>query len=133
MKTTATFKSQQTNKTWKIFHNTKYKIEYAIYLMECAICNLQYVGKNKTSFNIKLTNHRKDVKAPKAIIADKHFQKIGHRFNKHARFTITDRLTNTNFVKEILREHLIKRGNLWIKKLETIHPKRLNQELNMKI
>ena len=33
---------------------------------------------------IRLNNHMKDVKDPKAILADNLFQKIGHRFNKHA-------------------------------------------------
>ena len=68
-------------KTWKIFHNTNCKIEYAIYFIECIICNLQYVAKNETPFNIRLNSHRKDVKDPKAILADKHFQKNGRRFN----------------------------------------------------
>ena len=77
--------------------------------MECAICNLQYVRKNETLFNIRLNNHRINVKDPKAILADKHFQKNGHRFNEHARFTITDRLTNTNLDKEISRDRLIQR------------------------
>ena len=99
--------------------------------MECIICNLQYVGKNETPFNIRLKNHRKHVKDTKAILAYKHFQKNGHRFNKHARFMITDRLTNTKLDKEIWRERLIQKENFWIQKLETIYPKRLNQELNM--
>ena len=43
--------------------------------MECTLCNLQYVGKNETLFNIRLNNHREDVKDPKAILADKHFQR----------------------------------------------------------
>ena len=68
--------SQQTKKTWKIFHNTNCKTEYAIYLMECAICNQQYVSKNETPFNIRLNNHRKDVNDPKVLLADKHFQKM---------------------------------------------------------
>ena len=67
---------QQTNKqNLKIFHNTNCKTEYAIYLMECIICNLQYVRKHETTFNIRLNNHRKDVKDPEAILADKHFSK----------------------------------------------------------
>ena len=49
--------------------------------------------------NIRLNNHRKDVKDHKAILADKLFQKTGHRFNEHARFTIIDRLTKTNLDK----------------------------------
>ena len=37
--------------------------------------------------NIRLNNHRKDVKDSKAILADKLFQKNGHRFNEQVRFT----------------------------------------------
>ena len=100
--------------------------------MECAICNLQYLGKNETLFKIRLNNHKKDVKDPKAILPDKHFQKkTDHRFNEPVRFTMIDRLTNTNLDKEILRERLIQRGNFWIQKLKTLYPKVLNQELNM--
>ena len=91
--------SQQTNKTWKIFHNTNCKTEYAIYLIECRICNLQYVGKNETPFNIRKRNHRKDVKDPKAILAGKHFQKNLHRFNELARFTIIDGLGRQRLTK----------------------------------
>ena len=43
--------------------------------MECTLCNLQYVGKNETLFNIRLNNHKEDVNDPEAILADKHFQK----------------------------------------------------------
>ena len=99
--------------------------------MECTICNLKYVCKNEVPFSIRLNNHRKDVKA-KAILADKYFPKRDHRLNEHARFTITDRLTNTNLNKEILRERLTQRENFWIK-LETLYPKGLNQGLNMQI
>ena len=81
--------------------------------------------------NIRLNNRRKDVKDSKAILADKLFQKTGHRFNEHARFTIIDRLTKTNLDKEILRECLIQRKNFWIQKIETLYPKGLNQEPNM--
>ena len=126
---------EPTNKqNWKIFHIVNCKKEYAIYLMECTICNLQYVVKNETPFNIRLTNHRKDVKDPEAILADKHFQKNGHRFNEHARFAIIGRLKNTNLDKEILRESLIQRENFCIQKIQklgTLYPKALNQELNM--
>ena len=65
-----------------------------IYLMECILFNKQYVGKAETSFNVKLNNHQKDVKNVDAIIACKHFQQESHNFNKHAKFTIIDQLTN---------------------------------------
>ena len=44
--------------------------------MGYTICHQQYVGKNETPFKIRLNNHRKHVKDPKAILADKHFQKV---------------------------------------------------------
>ena len=75
----------------------------------------------------------KDVKDLRAILADKHFQKNDHKLNEHAKFLITDRLTNTNIDKEILREGLIEKENFWIQKLQTLYPKGLNQGLNMQI
>ena len=108
------------------------------YKLQDRICHLSYrvynmqptdVGKNEAPFNISLNNHRKD---PKAILADKHFLKRGHRFNKDARFTIIDRLTNTHLDKDILRERLIQRENFWIQKLQTLYPKGLNQDLTGK-
>ena len=32
--------------------------------MECILCKKQYVGKLEAAFNIRLNNHRKDVKNP---------------------------------------------------------------------
>ena len=78
-----------------------------------------------------MSNHRKDIKDPKAILADKVFWKNGHRFNEHARFAIFGRLTNTNLDKGILRQRYILREKFWTEKLETLYPKGLNQELNM--
>ena len=130
IKKATTFKSQQTKRTYRIFHNVNCTSSYVIYLMECTLCNKQYVGKAETSFNLRLNNHRKDVKKPDSIMACKHFQKNGHNFNKHAKFIIIDQLTNTTKSKEILTQRLIERENFWIQKLETLYPKGLNMELS---
>ena len=63
-------KSQQTNKTWKIFRKGNCKTEYAIYFvdLDCTICNLQYVNKNKTTLKIRLINQRKELKELKRAI-----------------------------------------------------------------
>ena len=50
------------------------KSEYVIYLMECTLCNKQYFGKAETVFNVRLNNHKKDIKNPNAILACRHFQ-----------------------------------------------------------
>ena len=61
---TATFKSNQTNKTFKICHRVNCKSNFVIYLLDCYIYNIQYVDKSETPFNIRLNNHKKDVKHP---------------------------------------------------------------------
>ena len=87
--------------------------------MKCTLCKKQYIGKSETIFNITLNNHRKDVKKPDAILVCRHVQEKKHVFNKHTKFIIIDKLTNTTKSKDILRRRLIKRENLWIQTLET--------------
>ena len=112
--TTSIFKNQQTQKTYMVFHEIDSSSVYVIYLMEYTLCKKQYVRKVETVFNIRLNNHRNDVKNahPKTILlASKHIQEKNHNFNKHAKFIITDKLTNTRKPKEILRQRLIQREN----------------------
>ena len=127
---TITFISQQTKRKFKIYHKVNCKSEYVIYLMECTLCNKQYVGKAEAAFNIRLNNHRKDAKNPNQILACRHFQQQGHSFNIHAKFIIIDKLINTSSSKDILRERLIQRENFWTQKLVTLFQYGLNQEVS---
>lgn len=128
---TNTFKSNQTNRVFNIYHEITCKSQWVIYLLECILCNIQYVGKSETPFNIRLNNHRKDVNSPKAIPACLHFRKERHNFLKHARFTLIEELSEKdNISKETLKLRLKQRENFWILKLQTLTPKGLNQELN---
>ena len=102
------FKSNQTYRTFRIFQKTTCKSNFIIYLLECELCKIQYVGKAETVFNIRLNNHRKDVKDPKAIPVDKYFNQTGHKFNPHAKFIITEQLqdiekTSSDILKERLK------------------------------
>ena len=99
--------------------------------MERIICKIQYVVKSETPFNLRLNNHRKDVNNPKAIPACNHFKMHGHNFMKHAKFTLIEQLTEiSNVGKDTLKLQLKRLEDFWIIKLETLAPKRLNQELN---
>ena len=89
---TTTFIRQQTKKKFKVYHKVNCKSEYVIYLMECTLCNKQYVEKAETGFNINLNNHRNNTKNAKAILACRHFQEQGHNFNSHAKFEIIEKL-----------------------------------------
>ena len=108
---TMTCISQQVKRKFKIYHKVNCKSEYVIYLMECTLCNRQYVDKAETALNIRLNNHRRDTKDPNAILACRHFQQQGRNFNCHAKFIIIGTLVNTSSSKDILRERLIQRKN----------------------
>ena len=103
----STSKSQQTNKSYKIFHEVNCSSAYVIYLMECTLCKIQYIGKSETSFNIRLNNHHKDVRKTDAILVCKCLQERNHVFNKLTEFIIIVKLTNTTKSKEILRQRFI--------------------------
>ena len=60
------------------------------------MCKIQYAGKSETSFNIRLNNHRKNVKKPNAKEICKYFNNNEHRFSKHGKFIINEQLRNMN-------------------------------------
>ena len=78
-----------------------------IYLMECELWKIQYVGKAEAAFNMILNNHRKDVNNPKFIPVDFHFRKPGHSFILHAKVTLIEQLNNIHTTdKETLKFQL---------------------------
>ena len=88
-----TFRNNQTKIIFNICHTITCKSQWIIYLLECIVCDIQYVGKSETGFNIRLNNHRKNVSNPKAILACVHFTKEEHSFIQHAKFTLKEQLT----------------------------------------
>ena len=95
------------------------------------MCKIQYVGKSEISFNIRLNNHRKEIKKPNAIETCKRFNNNGHPLSKHGKFIIIEQLRDINATPtETLNLRLRERENFWIKKLKTLTSYCLNQELN---
>ena len=128
---TSTFKSQQTQEVFKIFHKTNCRSNFVIYLMECKKCKIQYVGKTDNQFNIRLNNHRHGANNPTedTIPAQKHFS-VNHNFNNDAQFTIIEQIKDQSKSPEEKRAILLQRENFWITKLKTLTPHGFNQELN---
>ena len=93
---TTTFTSTQTRETFTIFHQVTCHSNYVIYLLECIMRKIQYVRKSEISFNIRLNNHRKDIKKPHAIEACKHFSNNEHTFRKRGKFIIIEQLRDIN-------------------------------------
>ena len=55
------------------------------------MCQLQYVGKSETPFNIRLNNHWKDAKS-QASILERNFNEQIHNFQQHAEFTLIEQI-----------------------------------------
>ena len=124
------FRSNQMNRIFHIYHNLNCKSKYVIYLLECIKCNRQYFGKPETEFNIRLSNHRKDVWKPDAITASRHFLGKNHDFDTHSKLILIEQIHHVDIDTEKIKERLKQRENFWILTLETLTPKGLNQELN---
>ena len=73
---TRSFTIYKTGETFEIFHQLNCKSSHLIYLLECRICQLQVVGKSETSFNIRLNDHRKNIKNKYSVLAYNHFQNL---------------------------------------------------------
>ena len=55
------------------------------------MCQLQYVGKSETPFNIRLNNHWKDAKS-QASILERNFNEQIHNFQQYAEFTLIEQI-----------------------------------------
>ena len=120
---TTTFRSNQMNRIFHIYHNLNCKSKYVIYLLECTKCKIQYVGKAQTEFKIRLNNHPKDVWKPDAIPASRNFSDKNHSLNSHAKFMLTEQIRHVDINTEKINERLKQRENFWILTLETLTPK----------
>ena len=59
---TKIFKSTNTGKVYKIKQNVNCTSDWVIYLSTCKKCRGQYVGKSKTSFKLRHSNHKMEIK-----------------------------------------------------------------------
>ena len=123
---THSFRSQQNGWIFTIFHQFNCKSDFAIYVLECKRCHIQYVDKAKTNFNLRLKNDRKDVYKADAIPLSQHFAMKDHIFNKRPSFITIEQIRKSALSREIKKKLLKQRENFWTLKLETLKPKVLN-------
>ena len=119
-----------TQKTYHIFQDFNCKWKLLIYLLECRICRIKYVGKSDTEFNIRLNNHCKNVNRQNTSQANQHFKLTNHNFNQHARFTLNEQLDNMKIDKELATLRLKKHEYFWVETLKLLHSHGLNAEVN---
>ena len=74
-----------------------------------------------------------DIKNSNTIEASQHFNNLNHVFKRHEKFILIEQLNNIKkyIFYEVLKQRLENRKNYWIKKLKTLTPFGLNQEINL--
>ena len=108
---THSFRSQQNGRIFTIFHQVNCKSDFAIYLLECKKCHIQYVGKAETDFNLRLNSHRKDVYKADAIPGSRHFAMKHHIFNRDASFIIIQQIRKSTLSRKAKKNLLKQREN----------------------
>ena len=63
------FRRQENEWIFTIFHQVNCKSDFVIYLLECKKCHIQCAGNAETDFSLRLNNYRKDVCKADAIPA----------------------------------------------------------------
>ena len=122
-----TFTSHITDKEYKINFSFNCDSSNVVYLMECKVCGVQYVGSTCMPFRLRFNNYkacnRKFIGGSSGVPqADffRHFAgKDHHGFLEDIKVTIIDRLNGNGRIRE----------SFWQYKLETFAPRGLNIRL----
>ena len=100
---TDTFKSTNTQKTYKIKQRMTCDSSYLIYLATCKKCKGQYVGKSQTSFKIRHSNHKQEIKHGRGGLGQ-HYGPKGRCNYKDISFILIEKIEEGEKKKLAIRE-----------------------------
>ena len=129
---TSTFTGTQNCQVYHIFHTMDCQSTWVIYVIECRICKLQYVGKSETGFNLRLNNHRNHIKSKvSSCELTEHFLQNTrtHNFDNDVVITIIEQIKRSDMLIERKKELLRRRERFWQRKLNTLQPNGLNKRI----
>jgi len=129
---TSTFTGTQNCQVYHIFHTMDCQSAWVIYVIECKICKLQYVGKSETGFNLRLNNHRNHIKSKvSSCELTEHFLQNTktHNFDNDVVITIIEQIKRSDMLIERKKELLRRRERFWQRKLNTLQPNRLKKRI----
>ena len=117
------FSSTYTGEEFIIYCNANCKTGNIIYLLECAICGLHYIGEIKQQLSKSLKGHRTDGNCKSDLPLSRHLRSTGHHesFGK-LKVTIIDH--NPKWDDKSIQE----RESFWIRKLKTLSPNGINEK-----
>ena len=124
MQHSSTFHSKATENNYKIFCNVTCKSMNVIYILECSVCGLQYVGESKQPFHKRLNGHRSDISKKPLLPVSQHFRQSDHKlddFNRMKILVIEQNIHWSDAQRQV-------RESFWIKELNVHHPNGINKK-----
>ena len=121
-KKTHHFYQRNNDRIFRLFHCVNCQSSWVIYIIECNICNLQYIGKSETAFNLRLNNHRNHIK--KEVSSCELTEHFLH--NKQTHNCDNNRINISNEQKKDILRH---REIFWQRKLNSMQPNGLDKRI----
>ncbi|CAN7951161.1 unnamed protein product [Ixodes pacificus] len=106
MVTTDTARSTKSNFSMKIYGDLRCCSPNVVYLLECQVCKMQYVGQTVRAFNERFNNHRSHSTKVPSLPLSKHLTLPDHSFDKLS-VTLLQSGFKSNLERELKEAHLI--------------------------
>ena len=117
------FRSTSTKEEFIIHCTVTCQTTHSIYLLQCAVCDLQYVGTTDRQFNKRMIEHRSQAKGKGGTSLSRHLRsKNHHKAVDKLKVTIIEHNPNWDIATRLRREHF------WIRKLDTLSPNGINEK-----
>jgi predicted GIY-YIG superfamily endonuclease len=88
MQHSSSYTSKVTGKQYNIFCSVNCKSANIIYISECLVCGLQYVGESKRPFHKRLNEHRSDLTKKSFLPVSRNFRLYDHSLEDFNRMKI---------------------------------------------
>ena len=116
MQHSSSFTSKVSGKQYNIFCTVN--CVNIIYIIECSVCGLQYVGKSKQPFHKRLNGHRSDLTKKTFLPVSQHSRLSDNSLEDFNRMKILI-IEQNCLLSDFQREN---REIFWIKELRVLHP-----------
>lgn len=122
------FSSNVTGASYTINHQLDCNARNVVYLINCKVCGLQYVGSTTTKFRLRFNNHKSRLRAHSKMspanketddLIYKHFFSDGHQGLQDLNVQLIDRVNK--------KENLIDKEGQWAYQLRSLRPSGLNE------
>ena len=122
MQHSSSYTSKVTGKQYKIFCIVNCKIANIIYILECSVCDLQYVGESKQPFHKRLNGHRSDLTKKPFLPVNQHCRLFDHclqDFNRMKTSSLNRTVCGVIFNVRIVKNFGLKNSVFYIRTVLT--------------